>query len=433
MIVDADRLPARAPSFYYGWAIIGLAHLTLAFQVTTRFGFGIFQVPLIEEFGWSRGALGGAFALGLGAYAVAVPYAGSLLERYGPRRVMPWGCVIAGAGMTASFLVSSLWQVYLLSGILTGLGLALSGFGTHSAIMPRWFVRMRGRATGLALAGIGVGTLVLSPAIERAIAYWGWRYAYLLFGLSIVAVIAPLNFLLMRDYPEEKGQGPDGGPPRPPEVLSAVRGGHSGKGIRQVFLAVRGDIRFWAIVLLAFFIGLNANTIMSQLQLYLVDTGYPTATAALIFGAVGFIRMLGSVVGGWMGDGIGRGRGVAAAGGVVVLGLAFLLLLPAIGGGVANGLLYALIYGIGFGAISTCYSALAGDCFEGPTYGVIVGFLEICYGLGGVVGPPLAGLMFDLTGSYAIPFTVIAAGMGGSILIGFFLQWEIDRRKRGPS
>jgi len=433
MTTGGYSISARAPSFYYGWVIVGLAHLTLAFQVTARFGFGIFQVPLIEEFGWSRGALGGAFALGLGAYAVAVPYAGSLLERFGPRRVMPWGCLLAGMGMAGSFFVSSLWHVYLLSGLLTGLGLALSGFSTHSAILPRWFVRMRGRATGLTLAGIGVGTLVLSPVIERAIAHLGWRYAYLFFGLSIVAVIAPLNFLLMRDYPEEKGQGPDGGPPRPPEVLSSAHGGHAGKGVREVFLAVRGDVRFWSIVLMAFFIGLNANTLMSQLQLYLVDTGYPTASAALVFGAVGFIRMLGSVLGGWVGDAIGRGRGVGIAGGVVAGGLAYLMALPALGGGMGTGLLFAVIYGVGLGAMSACYSALAGDCFEGPTYGVIMGFLEICYGVGGVVGPPLAGLMFDLTGSYLVPFTVIAAGMGGSIFIGFFLQREIDRRKRGPS
>lgn len=414
---------------YYGWVIVGLAHVTLAFQVTTRFGFGIFQVPLIEEFGWSRGALGGAFALGLGTYALLVPYTGSLLERYGPRRVMPWGCVVAGAGMAGGVFVSSLWHVYLLSGLMTGVGLALSGFSTHSAIMPRWFVRMRGRATGLTLAGIGVGTLVLSPAIERAIAYWGWRAAYLVFGMAIVALIAPANFLLMRDYPEEKGQGPDGGPPRTPEALAAARGGHAGKGVREVFAAVRKDVRFWAIVLLALFIGLNANTLMSQLQLYLVDAKYPTATAALIFGAVGFIRMLGSVVGGWVGDRLGRGKGVALTGAIVASGLVFLMALPALGGGVANGLLFALLYGIGLGGMSACYSALAGDCFEGPTYGVIMGFLEICYGVGGVLGPPLAGMMFDLTGSYLVPFGVIAGCMGGTIFIGLFLQRELKRRE----
>ncbi|MBI3025377.1 MAG: MFS transporter [Candidatus Tectomicrobia bacterium] len=376
MISSAHPSPAEAPSsFYYGWVIVGLAHVTLAFHVTTRFSFGIYQVPLIQEFGWSRGALGGAFALGLGTYAVLAPYTGSLLERHGPRAVMPWGCIVLGAAMAGSFFVSSLWHVYLFTGLLGGLGLSLSGFATHSSIMPRWFVRMRGRATGVALSGIGVGLLVLSPAIERAIAHWGWRAAYLWLGLAILLVIAPANFLLMRDNPEEKGQGPDGGPPRPPEALSAARGGRSGKGVREVFGTLRGDVRFWALVLLVFFIGLNANTLLSQLQLYLVDARYPTATALL------------------------------------------------------NGLLFALLFGIGFGAMSSCYSALSGDCFEGPAYGVIVGFLEICYGLGGVVGPPLAGLMFDLTGNYYVPFSVVSLGMVGAIFLGLFLQRELDRRR----
>ncbi|OGL63832.1 MAG: hypothetical protein A3I72_13065 [Candidatus Tectomicrobia bacterium RIFCSPLOWO2_02_FULL_70_19] len=429
MTSGARPLSAGTSALYYGWVIVALAHVTLAFHVITRFGFGIFQVPLIQEFGWSRGALGGAFALGLGVYAFLAPYTGSLLERHGPRAVMPWGCLILGAAMAGSFFISSLWHVYLFTGLLGGLGLAVSGFATHSAIMPRWFVRMRGRATGVMLSGIGVGILVLSPAIERAIALWGWRTAYLLLGLAIFLAIAPANFLLMRDYPEEKGQGPDGGPPRPPEALAAARGGREGKGVREVFAAVRGDVRFWALVLLVFCIGLNANTLMSQLPLFLVDAKYPTATAALIFGAVGFIRMLGSVVGGWVGDWAGRGRGVAVSGVVTAAGLVFLMALPALGGGIANGLLFALIYGVGLGGMSSCYSALAGDCFEGPTYGVIIGFLEICYGVGGMVGPPLAGLMFDLAGSYFVPFGVIAACIAGTVFIGLFLQREIGRRK----
>ncbi len=422
--VGAPPIPGL---FYYGWVIVGLSFATLAFHVVTRFSFGIFQVPLIEEFGWSRGALGGAFSLGLGVYALAAPYSGSLLERMGPRAVMPWGSAVLAAAMIGSFFVTSLWHVYLFTGLLGGLGLALSGFAMHSAIMPRWFTQRRGRATGIALSGIGVGILVLSPVIERIIALWGWRAAYLCLGLAILLVIGPANLWLLRNHPEDVGQGPEGALPRPAGEASAVGGGHGGKGVREVFRAVRGDARFWGLVLLVFAIGLNNNTILSQLQLYLVDARYSTGAAALIFGAVGFIRTLGSVFGGWLGDMIGRGRGVAVSAAVVAAGLAILLLIPPLGGGFLPGYLFALIYGIGIGGMSACYSALAGDCFEGPTYGVIIGFMEICYGLGGVVGPPLAGLMFDYTGSYFVPFAVIIAAMIGSIFLALWLQANAGR------
>ena len=183
---------------------------------------------------------------------------------------------------------------------------------------------------------------------------------------------------------------------------------------------------------MVFAIGLNNNTIMSQLQLYLVDVGYGTALAALIFGSVGFIRTFGSIGGGWVGDIIGRGRGVALAAVVVAAGLALLILIPHFGGGILPGYAFALVYGIGIGAMSACYSALAGDCFGGRTYGVIIGFMEICYGLGGVVGAPFAGFMFDYTKSYLIPFLTIIFSMFISLALALWLQAYMKKHGLEP-
>lgn len=431
MATSSESSPARRPRFYYGWLIVWLSFGTLAFHVVTRFSFGIFQVPLIEEFGWSRGLLSGAFSLSMAVYALGSPLAGSLLEKKGPRALMPWGSVLLGATFIACFFIGSIWHVYLLIGLFGGFGLSLSGFSTHSAIIPRWFVRKRGRATGIALSGIGIGILVLAPLIERLIASVGWRFTYLIYGLIVLCAVAPTGFLLLRDAPEDVGQGPDGEAPRTPEELarSGIGDGGEGKGVREVFLSVKGDVRFWCLILMVFSIGLNNNTIMSQLQLYLVDIEYGTAFAAVIFGAVGFIRTLGSVGGGWVGDIIGRGRGVALSAMVVAAGLALLILIPRLGGGVLPGYAFALVYGVGIGGMSACYSALAGDCFGGRTYGVIIGFMEICYGLGGVVGPPFAGFMFDYAKSYFIPFTTIIVFM--FISTGLALWLHEYMRKRG--
>ena len=81
--------PAEKPKFYYGWLIVWLSFATMGFHIVTRFSFGIFQVPLLEEFGWSRGLLSGAFSLSMATYAFGAPFAGSLLEKKGPRAIMP--------------------------------------------------------------------------------------------------------------------------------------------------------------------------------------------------------------------------------------------------------------------------------------------------------------------------------------------------------
>jgi MFS family permease len=351
---------------------------------------------------------------------------------------MPWGCVIVGLSFMGGYFISTIWHVYLLIGLFGGLGLALNGFATNTSIMPRWFVKQRGRATGIVLSGIGFGILALSPIIRHIIDTYGWRAAYFLLGLFILAVIAPASFILLRNRPEDMGQARDGAPYSPDENIAhkietaenTSLENEADKSVMSVFRTLRGDFRFWAMMFLYFTIGFNNNTILSQLPLYLVDAKFSFAAAGIIFGLVGFLRTAGSVFGGWMGDAIGRGLATAIFAVVIVAGLILLLFLPSLGGGMGLAYLFVLIYGVGLGGMSACGSALNGDIFEGPTFAVIVGFVEICYGLGGVIGPPMAGLIFDLTGSYVIPFSLIIVVLMLSIFSSLWLHREIAMKKK---
>ena len=418
------RPEKKAPRFFYGWVIVWLSFTTLAFHMGARFSFGIFQVPLIAEFGWSRGIMGGAFSLSLAVYALCSPYAGSLLEKRGPRAVMPWGSVLIGAGMAGGFFIASLGHVFLFLGLVSGLGLALSGYPMHSAVIPRWFVKKRGLATGIALAGTGVGTLFLSPVIERIIALWGWRAAYLALGMVILLIIAPANFLLLRNRPEDVGEAPDGMrvPPAPPAPPAPPGPKARGGQVRAVFRRVRVEPRFWVLVSLAFIMGMNNNTVRSQILLHLTDVGFSMAAGAVLFGAMGLMWMAGSVGGGWLGDLIGRGAAAAISAFSSAAGIFILLLVPALGGGILPVYLFVLLFALGGGGLSSCYSALAGDCFEGPSYGVIIGFVQLPYGLGGVIGPPFAGLMFDYTRSYQVPFSVLILALLCAVFLSLWLH-----------
>jgi MFS family permease len=402
--------PRQGPRFYYGWLIVGISFLAMGFHNSARFSFAIFQVPLIEEFGWSRGALGGAFALMLGVYALAGPIAGSMFDKKGPRAIMPLGSILIGAGLITGYFASDLWHIYLLYGVFIGGGMSMSGFALHGALMPRWFQKKRGLATGIALAGGGVGILFFFPLIERLIAHLGWRMTYLIFGVAVLAVMVPLKFLILRNGPGDVGQHLDGLPP-PPGAEDVAAETQERASMGKVFREVRGDRRFWALAFIVFCIGLNNNTIMSQLQLFMVDTKYGTATAALLFGGIGLVRMLGSTAMGWVSDVIGRPHTQALSALIAAAGLGILLTLPAMGASVPMGALFVFVYGFGVGGMSTCHSAMSADSFGGPNFGVIMGFLEICFGTGGVIGPPAAGFIFDRTGSYLVPFSAVIAGL----------------------
>jgi len=413
------------PSVYYGWIIVGLSFLTIAFHLTARFSFAIFQVPLIAEFGWTRGALGSAFALMMGLYALLGPFAGHLLDKFGPRAVVPWGSILVGIGLVGGFFISSLWHVYLLLGMFIGLGTALSGFATHSAILPRWFRQKRGIATGILLSGIGIGSLFLSPVIERLIAHFGWRIAYLVYGFFVIGILAPVNFIFLRDYPENVGQNIDG-LPRPETEAATPRkaGTEESKSIGQVFFRVKSDKNFWALALLGFMIGFQTNTILSQLQLYLVDMGYSTATGAMVIGLAGLLHVVGSVFIGWISDKVGRPGAQAFSCSLGVLCIVVLLSIGYLGHPPLPGFLFSVLYGLGAGGVSTMHSSMAADSFGDRSFGTVMGLLTICYAGGGIVGPPLAGFVFDFTGSYVIPFSIVLLLMLSGIFIALFLYEE---------
>ncbi len=412
-----------APSWmYYGWVIVGISFVTMAFHQTARFSFAIFQVPLIQEFGWGRGALGGAYALMLGSYALFSPLMGNLFDKKGARAVMPWGSVFVGAGMAMGYFISDLWHVYVVPCMFVGVGMALSGFALHSALMPQWFQKKRGFATGLALSGSGTGILIFIPLIEWLIATRGWRWTFLIFGLTILLVAVPLMGLLLRKGPEEVGQHIDG-ESRPPgeEAKTSSSPKSPGPPLRKVFRQVRGERNFWTLLLVVFFIGLNNNSVLSQLQIYLVDARYSTATAAFFFGMLGAIRMAGTFLVGWLSDFIGRQRAQALSSFITVCGIAILLVLPHMPFPIWMGWIFVLVYGIGLGGMSVCHSSMSADAFKGPTFGATIGLLEIFFGLGGFIGPPLAGFMFDYTGSYLLPFSGIAAGLLFCIFLCLFV------------
>jgi sugar phosphate permease len=418
---ESDEILPNSPWFFYGWVVIGLSFATQGFHSAARISFSVFQVPLIEEFGWSRGALGGAFAFMMVIYALTGPFAGSRFERYGPRAVIPWGSVLIGIALAGGFFITSLLHVYILTGLFLAVGHALSGFSMHGALIPRWFSKKRGLATGISLSGAGIGALVLIPVIERMIDSYGWRVAYLFFGLALLLVLAPANFLLLRNRAQDMGLPLDGLPSReseePPESFQTEK---KAMGTGKVFSSIRGDPRFWMLGLISFFIGISNNTIMSQLQLYFVDAHYGMASAAIVLGMSGFFRIGGSVVNGWVSDHLGRRIGLALSAALSAAGVILLLQIPRLGAAPFPGYLFAVIFGFGGGGMSACFSALVADTFKGPSLAVIMGILGVSYGAGGALGPPLAGYTFDMVGSYTVPFSLIVLALFAMIFLSLF-------------
>ncbi len=404
--------------FFYGWTIVSLIFFCMAYSVAVRFSFSIFQTSLIEEFGWGRGVLGSAYAIMLGTYAITCPFTGRLFDTKGPRFVLLWGPIFYGVGMLLSSLISELWHVFVFPSLLVGLGIAMSGFPIYSALIPKWFNKKRGIATGIALSGSGIGMLLLIPLIEYSISIFGWRWTYLILGTSVLFFLFPIVYFFLYNDPEDVGQNIDGQESRDD---SKAEGSEKGKkenlSFLEIYKKLKNDRNFWVLAITVFLIGLNNNMIFSQLHLYLTDVKFSSSASALIFGSVGFVRIAGSILMGWCSDYIGRPNAQSLSAFLTGIGILVLMCFAFVGNSFYLAFLYILIFGIGLGGMTSCYSAMAADSFKGNSLGSTMGFLEVFFGLGGVLGPPFAGFVFDFTGSYLFPFMTIVIGM---IVVIFF-------------
>src|SRR3972149_8803697 len=178
--------------------------------------------PILDEFGWDRGMTAGAFSFGFLASAAWSPALGRLMDRRGPRWVLLLGVGLMGAGLALAPAVTRPGHLYATLGGVVGGGSMCLGYTGHALFLPNWFVRRRGLALGLAFSGVGVGSIVLLPWMQRVIASSGWRAACWAMAVVVVLVLVPLNFL-QRRRPEDLGLAPDGAAAAPPNGRGLAR------------------------------------------------------------------------------------------------------------------------------------------------------------------------------------------------------------------
>jgi sugar phosphate permease len=299
---------ARLPVFY-GWVVVAVAFVTMGNGVNTRTAFSLLFPPILDEFGWERATIAGAFSVGFVSSALYAPFIGMAMDRCGPRLVIPFGVLLVSAGLALATAAAQPWHLYLSLGVLVVGGSVLVSYIGHSMILPQWFVRRRGLATGIAFSGVGVGSIVLFPWLQELIGASGWRAAcWALAGLLLVLVL-PLNLVLQRGRPADLGLMPDGDP----GTTAAVLPGDQDNVVDRRWaatewtlpLALR-QVRFWWLFG-AFFCGLFVwYGVQVHQTKYLVEIGFSAELAAWALGLVGLAGIAGQIVIGHLSDRIGR-------------------------------------------------------------------------------------------------------------------------------
>jgi MFS family permease len=385
--------------FFYGWLVVLAAFAVTFVGFGSAYTFSAFVEPLQREFGASRGSVSLVFSLAGFLYFSLGIVSGPLADRFGARRLAVAGMIVTGLGLAAASAARNLREVYAAYGLGVGLGVGCAYVPAIGAVQ-RWFVRRRGFASGLAVSGIGVGTLLMPPLASQLIELLGWRDAYLVLG-GLATTMGAGAALLIENDPRERGLRPDGDlqqPGAPP--------------LRREGASVREAIRSRR------FIGLYASCLICSFGVfvpfvhlvpYARDHGVASSSAVLLLGVIGVGSTAGRFFLGGIADRMGRPFSLL----LMFAGMALALVTWVISVDIWSLTAFALLYGVFYGGWVAVLPAVVMDYFGGRHVSSIIGVLYTSVAFGTLVGPSAAGFAFDLSHSYVLP---IMASAGANII-----------------
>ena len=385
----------KLTGLFYGWRMIAAAcALRVLGAGLHSFGFTVFFLPLSQDLNLNRTSTSLAFSLARAEGAIEGPIVGHLLDRYGPKPIMLAAVLLMGAGYLLLSQVDS--YITFLIVYLGVISLAHAGGFMHApmVLINTWFIRHRARAITISSAAFGMGGVLIAPILSVIVQTWGWRWGAALAGLLFLLIGIPLS-LTIRRSPESMGLLPDGDAP---VSLEASEDGSTPGRRTEVDVTVAEALRsfaFWGSVLAAGIRNGSYHAISVHFIPLMVWKGLSQAEAALLLSVYAFLGMAATLILGWFADKANKPRLTAA----ILFAAAVAMLLPIFG----NSLWALSLFTIFFAAVETTFPlgwAVVGDLFGRKHYAKIRGYMTLFYTWGGVLGPVIAGAIFDKWETY---------------------------------
>ena len=373
-----------------------------------------------EEFAWSRGTISLAASLGFLVNGLTQPILGGMLDRMGGRKVILTSLTIIGVATVLLSLTFHILFLVFMFGVVTSIALSGSSLSTTGALLSKWFRRRRATVIGLSASGASLGGLILVPFSMFLLQATSWRVSWAVLGLLVLALVVPLAYFFLRDDPAEMGLLPDGDP----EITK------NSSGEKEPRREVRGPLEvdrwydalrslpIWRLSAAYFVCGATTSMLGVQFVPYAIGQGISPTMAASAFGFMMFLNIAGGTGVGMLSDRFSRKNMLAMV--YFVRGCAYILLLTVPG----TASLWAFASVAGFSWIATIprTTSLAADVYGLRKLGTISGLTFLCHQVGGAVSTLLAGYLFDLTGSYTIPFAIAGSLLFPAALVSFTIQ-----------
>ena len=406
-----EPVTAQERAAPYAWVVVAVLAVTLTIASGARFLFGVVLKPVSEEFGWNRAQLTGAVMLAMIVLSICQPLVGILVDRIGAKKILIGGIALLGVSLIPLSFATSLWQIYVLYGVLTSFGLAAASPVLATSIVGHWFTRNRGLAMSVATSGSAFGQLLIVPVATWIMLVSSWQTTYRVLAVALLAVAIPLSAIFLRDAPRTAVGA--GGASRPEDGLT----------LREAI----AHPAFWILAFGFVVCGWTMAFPNIHFLAYADDMGMSVLHAANTISATAIFSIVGSVLLGLAADRFRRTSVLALT--YALRGLAFLLLLLLPAGNLLY--VYGLILGISWTATTPLTAAIAADRYGPKHLGFIFGslftFMNLGFGFGSLVG----GMIFEATGGYQVALIVnVALGVAAAIAAALVPRFGHERQRR---
>lgn len=383
---------------YYYVIIVVVTFLALLVSAGIRTAPGVIIKPLEADFGWDRASISLAVAVSLFAFGFGGPLGGTLIDRFGPRRVTMAGMTLNAVGLALLIGLRELWQLHLLWGLLVGAGTGAISGTLGATVATRWFNRYRGVVLGLFGAAAAAGQLIFVPALIGLVSVGGWQAVIAILGAAAAVVLIPV-LIFMRNYPEEAGL----------TVLGEPTAATAAADTRKIPLREAMRTRdFWLLAASFFVCGYTTNGLIgTHLLPHTLEHGFVEAEISWALALMGVMNILGTTASGWLSDRYDNRKLLAMYYGFRGLSLAALPFILEMKGM----FLFAVVYGLDWVATVPPTVNLTAQRFGKGSLGTLYGWIFCSHMIGAGIASYAGGFFRDLLGDYHLIF-ISAAIMG---------------------
>jgi len=392
----------------YAFVAAGAVFFALMAAAGLRAAPGVLMLPLERAFGWDRGTVSMAAAVGIFIYGLTGPFAAALMQSFGVRRTVLLALVLMSVSTALSALMTEPWQYVATWGVMSGLGSGAVAMVLGATVVNRWFVARRGLMMGLLTASAATGSLIFLPGMAMVAEQGGWRPVVLIIS-GVMAALVPVVWLLLPESPQAIGQKPYGAPddhvPPPPAA-----GGALAVAFGALFRAGRTRT-FWLLFGGFFVCGLTTNGLVGVHMIAMcADQGLPETRAATLLAVMGLFDLVGTTLSGWLTDRYDPRKLLFIYYGLRGLSL---MVLPYSDFSIVALSLFAVFYGLDWIATVPPTMRLATEAFGDRDGPIVFGWIAAGHQAGAALAAVTAGVLRAAQGRYLEAF--ILAGVAALV------------------